>query len=536
MPIGLNATFQYLAKTGNRVADDVLIAALDSPHPPIRDLAIRAVLDRRSPAGHHEIFRRLPGFDEQCRSIVGERPERLVRVVAEAIETGDVRQCAEAGEAILAFRLYEALPVLIGALDGAGRAHRQKTAQTILELTELFYGELCNPNEQTRRRDQDTARKRMISALEEGAGKYARHGCVEVVEAFLIVSKHQNVVLRRILQQPQESCHRAVVEALTESSRGGVLRLLLGFLEDPQMPQVVKNILAGRTDVKFVENLLAAGGLNASKAVAETLLRFDAFAWAKPEHPVLADLDDRGQADAVALVMSTSIRRKELLDLIGYFLLEGNRGGRRAAARAIREFQGPEADTLVIKALNDDDPTVRAHVLKELRPRNVAGAMSLLIRMVDTPHEPVRQALREAMPEFTVRHFVTNFDRLSDDLVAMAGHLVRKIDPEAAFDLKLEMECLSPVRRRRSVLAAGAMGLVQELEEAVIKLLSDDDHMVRIAAAKALADCDSMPSWDALRDALWDRSVIVQETAEQSLLRIADSLLEENVEMEKVAS
>lgn len=71
------------------------------------------------------------------------------------------------------------------------------------------------------------------------------------------------------------------------------------------------------------------------------------------------------------------------------------------------------------------------------------------------------------------------------------------------------------------------MGLVRELEQTIIGLLSDDDHMVRIEVAKALANCDTAPTWDALRDALLDRSVIVQEAAEQSLQQITHSLARE---------
>lgn len=536
MPIGLNATFQYLAKTENLLADEVLIAALDSVHQPIRDLALQAVLERRSPDGHQEIFRRLAGLDEHCRAIVNERPDRLVRVVGEAVKGGDPQQFAMACETILSFHLYDALPVLIAELTRDSGSRREPAARTILELTERFYGELCSPKkEQPRHCDQDTARKRMISALEEAVGKFSQHGSIEVVEAFLMVSKQQNAGLRRMLQQPQESCRPAILDALTHSSRGGVLRLLLSFLEDPQMPQAVKTILAGRTDAKFLENLMAVAGAGASKTVTETLSRFDGFAWAKPGHPSLAQMDDQGQADAVALLMATSIPSKELLGLVGYLLLEGKTGGRRAAARAIHRFEFAEADGIVIRALNDPDPVVRAHVLKELRPRGIPRAMSLLIRMVDTPHDEIRLALREALPEFTFRHFMRSFDQLSDTMLATAAHLVRKIDVEAAWNLQMEMECLSPVRRRRAVLAAGAMGLVRDLEEKIIPLLSDDDHMVRVAAAQALADTDSAPSWEALRDALLDRSVIVQETAEQSLLRMAQSLAEERLAEEVTA-
>jgi HEAT repeat protein len=522
-----------LVRTENNLADEILTAAIDSPHPAIRDMALRAVLGRPTLPGHREVFRRLPQFDEHCREIVGEHAERLVGVVAETIRSGDLGQFDAACDAILSFRLYEALPVLVAELNRDKAPYRRKVARTIRELTDLFYGELCNPDPRARCRDLDTTRKRITSALEDAALNFGKHGAMEVVEAFLLVTKQQNIVLRRILRQPRETSHRAVVDALSTSSEGGVLRLLLSFLEDPQMPQVVRNILAGRTDKKFVENLVVAGGTKASKTVTESLLRFDGFAWAEPGHPVWADLDDQGQADAVALLMASSIPRKQLVDLIGYLLLEGKVGGRRAAASAIAAFKGPEANIAVIKALNDEDPVVRAHVLRQLRPRNIPEAMLLLIRMVDTPHDEVRRALRESLPEFTFRRFIHNFERLPDRLVMTAGQLVRKIDADAPRSLKAEMECLSPVRRRRAVLAASAMGLVRDMEGTIIRLLSDDDHIVRIAAARALAECDTVPSWEALRDALLDRSVIVQETAEQSLLQIAQSLVEREEQPEE---
>ena len=95
------------------------------------------------------------------------------------------------------------------------------------------------------------------------------------------------------------------------------------------------------------------------------------------------------------------------------------------------------------------------------------------------------------------------------------------------------MDSRSPVRRRRAVLIATAMGMVPTMEEVLIERVSDDDHMVRATAAEALADCKTMPTWEALRDALLDRSVVVQEAAEQSLERISRALLEHLKEQEE---
>jgi HEAT repeat protein len=269
--------------------------------------------------------------------------------------------------------------------------------------------------------------------------------------------------------------------------------------------------------------------------VSETAAMLDSIAWARPDHETLLQLDETCQFNAVQLLMVSSIPREEILETLNSLLANGNPGGRRAGAAALATFTQSEATAMIVAALNDEDPQVRAHLVRQLRPRNVPGAMSLLIRMVDNSHEVVRQALRECLPEFTFRQFILNFDALPEELRATTGHLVQKIDAGVESAVRAEMDCLSPVRRRRAVLASAAMGLTRQMEQSLIRLLSDEDHMVRIAVAKSLAEVDTVPSWGALRDALLDRSVIVKEAAEESLRRISQTLsfepgAEENAE------
>lgn len=537
MSAGLEATFQFLTRTANEASVDVLLATLECPSEASRDGALRALLGRRSARGHQEVFRRLPTMDEHCRAIVSERPDRLVGVISEALTTKDEGAFRRACEMILAFRLYDALPTLLAAIAREDQPGRQAAAETILLLTDLFYQELSTPDAQTKDRDFDTLRRRMISALEEGLLRYNQHGFKQVVEAFLILGRQQNPTLRRILQQSSEAVRPPLLETLAASQRGGVIRLLLSFLDDPQMPQAAREVLANRSDLKFVENLFQLVDPWLSRTVAESLARFSEFAWAKPKHPLWASMSDAGQRSAVRVIMASTMKRDQRLAVFGYLLAEGKPEGQRAAAAALAEIKTPEATVLVVRSLNNEDPVVRANLLKQLRWRNVPGSMSLLIRMVDSSHEEVREALRETLPEFTIRQYLVNFETMPEELRPTAGHIVRKIDPEAGTVLGSEMKSPSRVRRRRAVLAAREMGMVRDLEKAIIELLNDEDHMVRVAAAETLADCDTLPTWEALRDAMLDRSVAVQEVAEKSLERICQSLAEKSRgDLEEVVS
>ena len=535
MKSGLKKTFQYLKKTENEAAVELLIQGLDSKFDTVRAESLRALLERRSPVGHRAVFARLPEFDKSDLEIVGERPDRMVRVVTEALTTADTATCMKALTAVLTFRLYSIMPALTAVLKTPNSALFQPTTQIIAELTDAFYLELSGQDRPETHRDYDTLRKRLTGTLEEALGCYSTHQSQEVLEAFLILAKPQSVVLRRILQQPEESVHPPLVETMKTSQRGGVLRLLLSFLDDPQMPNTARNVLASRDDVKFLENLASYIRPKPTKAVLESLTTFKTFAWAKPNHPVFEQLDDATQESLVTILVHSGVKRAEVLEALGYLLLHGKPGGRRAAAKAIATFRDAKATQFVRSALSDEDPEVLAALLPQLRPRQVPDAMLLMIRMVDCPHEEVRAALGRAMPEFTFRQFMTNFDTMPEELLPTTGHLVQKIDLKAKGELITELKGLSPVRRRKAVQAAAAMGMVRDVEQELIARLSDDDHMVRIAAAKALAECDTMPTWEALRDALLDKSVIVQEAAEASLMRITNSLAQVQNEEDEVA-
>ena len=533
MSENLQATFQFLAKSENKAALDVLIAGLDYPDQAIRSNTIRALLERRDPTGHREVVRRLSSMDEQCRDVINERPERLDSAVSDALKNPSPGACKAACDAIVSYRLYGVLPALTSVLVDPKTEHTVLLAETALKLTDMFYAELSGADDKPKRKQRDKLRDRITSCLQNAVRKFHRHKRTEVVEALLLVAKSKNATLRQLLQRSQESCHKPILDSLSNSSRGGVIRLLLSFLDDPQMPRAVNNVLFSRCDAKFVENLLWTVGSKPSRTVVRTLSQVASIAWVEPNGELFDKLDDRAQEAAVSLMLASAINRQKVLGVIKYLLLNGKPGGRRAAARALEQFDDPEISDLIVKALDDTDAHVRAALLVQLRPRDVPDSYWLLVRTVDDPEEVIKQALRKAMPEFTLGHFLANFDAMDEEMRPTAGHLVRKIDTDITDRLAANMESPSPVARRRAVMAAGIMSLGQELEETIIELLTDEDHMVRVAAVKVLADCKSAPTWEALRDALLDKSFIVKEAAEQSLEEISRYLLRQSEETEQ---
>jgi HEAT repeat protein len=282
-------------------------------------------------------------------------------------------------------------------------------------------------------------------------------------------------------------------------------------------------VLARRCDLKFVQSVMRKIGYEPSAVAGGNLKRVENIPWLRGKLEVLDQLDEAGQHSAVRMLMASSVKRSEAFRVIEHLLARGKTGGRRMAAQALAQFQGAEANALALKALDDEDPRVQAAVVAQLRARGIPGALSRLIDLVDSPHEVVRVAAAESLSEFDYDRFVAAFDLLDEEVRRSTGLLVRKINPHAVQGLRQEMKSQSRTRRLRAIMISSTMEAVTELQDSIIELLADEDHLVRAEAAKVLASCDSHAVREALRDALSDRSVIVQESAEQSLQKLAQA-------------
>ena len=155
--------------------------------------------------------------------------------------------------------------------------------------------------------------------------------------------------------------------------------------------------------------------------------------------------------------------------------------------------------------------------MAQLRRRGIVGSLARLVALVDSPHAAVRNAARENLDEFTIERFLRTFDMLEEEVRQTTGMLVKKIDLRTVPRLETEMKSRGRTRRLRGLAIAQAMGVVEQLEPLVIELLRDEDHLVRVQAATALARCTSAASRRALERALGDRSHAVREAAGKSL-------------------
>jgi len=495
----------------------VLISALDSPRHAVQEGALRAILDRHSVAGQKEVVRRLHVIDARWKAILEEKHGRMTHALRDAVLSADAQLCQNGCQGVLWFREYDLTPALLNAAEDESNPNRDLVGATLLSLAELLYDELATPRDYKNRRDPQLVRQHVVGALELSVQRFNKHRLPQVIEAFVLLVNRENATLKQILLDPLDPSYLAIVDTLIHSPRGGVLRLVLSFLDDPHAPSAAISLLARRSDDRFIDCLLRKIGYEPSVTAAQNIKRIENLAWLQVQPDVLDRLDDSAQHGAVQLAVRSGMNRRAVFKMLEHVLLMGKPGGRRAAAKALEQFSGAEANALALRFLSDDDPHVQSHFARQLRQRGIPGALTRLIELMDSPQPMVRDAAREGLAEFSFRRFLGVFDLLDEDVRRSTGAMVKKVDPESPKVLIEELNMLSRTRRLRAVSIAVAMDLVGQVEDALIQRLKDEDHLVRTEVARALGRCRTLKSREALRDALGDRSVVVQTAAAQSL-------------------
>ncbi len=510
-------TLEFLTRTSNEAAVSVLLAGLESSDPTLQEASLTALLCRRHGTGQTELIQRWDTLSERWRWIIAQHPRQVAPAVRNAILSADEHLCTNGCDALLRIREYELIATLVTTVRDAAEPQASLTAKTLVELAQRLNEELAQPPEARHRRDLAGVRRQVVLNLEQGVEAYEQHRRREIVEAFLLLCQPDNRLLNTILVQPRHTAYLIVMELLRSSERTGIIQLILNFLNEPRAPSAILQVIGHRTDMTFIQHLLHAVGAKPTREVRANLHRLESIRWLAGDLAFVTELTELEQQAALQVTLDAGVTRPTVFRFIQHVLAHGSDESRRLAAHALAEFGGAKANELALQLLNDPNPHVQAEALLQLRKRSVPGAMGHLIRALSSPHEVVREAARSCLVEFRFERYLNAFDTMEDAARRSTGKLVKEVDPDAPARLAAELQSRLRARRMRALEIVQAMDLIEQLEPLVISLTDDEDHFVRAAAARALAQTDSVSAIEALRRCLSDRSIMVRDTARDSL-------------------
>lgn len=521
---GLAKTLHYLAETENEAAVPVLLAALHTRDRRRPKQALQALLQRSSPIAEMQVLVHWHEWPEPMRQLVAEKPAWLSGVIHTALaqnrDSADAeRLFRNACAAALATRDYDQIPALAGAAADGKNRWRSQAAEVVLLLAEMLFEELHSPRDYRVRRDPQLQRASLLTSLERMADTIDQHQKLELVEALLLLAERDNATVKRILQSPRDPSFSALAKVLQQSSRPGVVRLLLSYLDDPHAPRAALDTLAARRDLQFIRQLLRKIGNQPPPVVRNNLHRIEEVAWLCDASAVYGALAEAEQAAAIQLAAEANLAPSQALQILSLGLQDGSPAGRRAAATALVHFAGPEADEIAWQALDDEDPVVRAQAVTRMGKHATPTVIPRLLDMLDSPHQFEREAAQACLNEYNFERYLLAYDTMAPEARMATGQLVKKVDATTITQLTTELQTPIRARRTRAIEIAITLDLIPDLFDAIAALLTDEDQYTRLDAIRALATCELAESQHALRRAVLDHSPLVAKAAEEALAR-----------------
>ncbi len=513
-------TIEFLAKTGNQAAVEALIPGLDSRFPEVQQAALQALLDRRDPLGQQAILERLDFNNPVWNELLEHKHGRLSQALRDAVLGDSLDDCERACQAIVRYREYDLVPVLITAAEAVDTESSEIAAPTILELSKSLYDDLTRQRDYSDRRDPQFVRRIAVGHLEQSAERYPQHRSAEIMESYLILAKRDNALLQTVLYNAQHPCYLPFLEILANAKHVGVIRLLLEFLDSNQTPAAILSTIAQRADRGFVRRLIGRWRDHATPAMRNSIRRLDNIPWGRVEAGIFDRLEEADQVAVLDLLLASGMPREELFAVVSFFLTQGTKASRHAAMQALADFSGPEADALVTSCLQAKDPVTVIAAISQARARNLTACVPQIIALAESPDEDIRQAVFDNMPEFHFERYWAGFDLMDEKTRKANGALVKRVDP--SYFKRLQEELCSTKRSRRIKAAAltEAMQLAPRVEEHLIEYLQDEDELVREAMAEAIGGCNSVIARKALEQAADDRSPNVRNAVLTSLARM----------------
>lgn len=523
----LTKTFDFLATTSRPHAQEVLIAALDSPENPIRERAIEALLRRESSSGHIEIIRRYGTLSDPSREAVIVKAPRLKKAIEEALTHGDGAQRSGAAQLVLAAERFEHLTTLIRLLEHDTAVNAEWVMPVFRELVARLYDH-CRPQRETRKtgsylRDSSRVRRDILAAMESLWPKLEDREVIETVwEAILSLGGWESSGVKTILSHADEGVRQAGWDIITHSTQPGVMQLLCDALAlSTPSPQTLK-LLAKRTDPQFVAHLLRWLPNSLSATQRKNLRLVQSVEWLKKPETSLETIPEGLQSAVVRFVQANRPLEDRQLAIYEWLIRHGSLDARLAASEALGNMRHGLVQSFLFESLDSEIPEVQAWATSQLRDRQVPDAIPMLLDRLDSPIEEVREAARAELCSFDLQHALEWLEKLSPQACHRLGEMLQKIDPMTVSRLKIELKHPIQQRRLQAVHAAYTLNLHGQVAPTLLELLEDDDVAVRHAAAEVLGHVPSPEAIAGLQAVLNDSDFRVRETAEKSLKQIGE--------------
>ena len=507
-------TIKFIGKSENPAAIEVLQELLAHHDLDFRKLAFNALYLKRAPEIYVLLFNQFQSDEEYWGEPGIIATERLAKLADAALRDASGKYRQAAAEAAMKYKLHEMLPTVVLYCEAQDQEFAAQMRKVLLHFAESFYEDIMNasPDE---RRNFDRKRDWFVSQLDGPIKRYSVSANDEAIQALLIITKKDFDLMKLVAADSRSAMAKKMGEYLRTGTHRSFLRVLLNYVDDPDSPGTMDQIISERSDSLFVRKLLEYVGADPSPEFRSALKRFPELAWFRADNPELPGLVEGLEPNAVQLLESVSFPKAVIIPLYRFFLERESVESRRAAAESVRWMVGEEINRLLLEFVDNSDPQTTAILFRLLKSREVSGIDDVLPKLIERPDPEIRRAIYDMMPELHVEAFASRISQMTPMTAQRIGRYVRLVDPKTLEMIRDDIKSPIPIRRTAACKVATVTGYAKEFLPRIIEIAEEDDEAaVRLAAIGALGTVLEKEALETLKNLSGDRSTDIRDAVE----------------------
>jgi len=522
MADGVIKTFDALGRTNNSHALNVLILALDIPRDDIRQNAVKAILKQRKPEGHVELLKRYHLYKDETRNLLEPFSGSMNKAVRQGLLSGDKQLEANSLQFVRDHEAYDLVPVVLEMLEEEQkREHHRHCLEIVDELVNSLYEHAHHTANETKYlRDANVIKLRIVSALERACQRTDISGYEQLLENLFILGDLEVNEISKLLRSDGHPRRKYAEDLLRNSDHPGIMQLILDFMGLSHPSYLAFRCVSERDDPQFVCHLLRNWPRSLSISQRKNYKQVQSVKWLENNVTDLQYIPAVLHVKIMHFMNVTSVPRAVKLRVAEWIVGHSGEEARRYAADFLEELNPGRMHALIETGLESDDEEVQAWATSQLRVKRIPEAFTKLIERLDSPLRQVQQAAREELEDFNLRRILTLYDLLDPRTCRLAGELIQKIDPDTLEKLSQEMTGPMRSKRMRATQAAIAMGVQEPMLETFVKLLEDEDILVRRTATEVVGQIVDQRSLDALQKMVDDPNPRIREIAQKAIDRL----------------
>jgi len=475
MPITLNG-FQWLSKTSNLSALDLLAALLSSSNETVRREAAVSLSSRPEPIAKEILVRSLGKHYCGTSSSLKNLAYRLVPFILDVLSDDRNPLYQDALKAVVACDIAEGLPSLISTAERFGSPHGATASKLLLELA-IRLGRQATETGQ-----MSDFRQRLIQLLHKSLESYDMHRNPKVIDAYLSCSISDDAHVHNLLNETKQKPFMLLARHWKTTECIESIDLLVQTLWKHYLSHDAQSILfRDRRDRLLAKSFAKCMRRELSEHVIERLKHYGTPRCCTTIEPDDDDLPVEDRINLWRLLAITSGPLDWFLKGIKYFLVH-HRDRYEVLIADMLKLYIPPSHLEVMSCIGFDG-------VKSTEILNIdenLSAVRYLIDDFDNFSSPLKDALGYFLLDFHCANLIDKLNSKNDDYIEMFAAIVTVGEPQWEESLKSCMLSPVPAVRCKATIASTYFPPSAKLRPTLASLATDTNLVIQEEASFAL--------------------------------------------------